>query len=314
MNSILLFAFLYTYRVMSVPLLKKEKGLGPDDYYSPGSDDYYSPGSDDYYSPGSDDYYSPVSDYNSPGSDYPFHDDGYDVQGDTCDSHDDCNGDSFCFYWGSCSPCEDCWFDYDGVDATCGQCTPLCNEPFQFPTCPMCESQEECDALYPVLEEEEEKPYPVCTDGSDRCQVSDECHEAFIDYVARLNDWFTEWFNNNPGATEMPSLDQWEPAGYLPCDCLNNQAQCIINAKCYSDEDVQAAEDLEFSMSELCLVGMGCDQSQCGWASHEPNEACPDLLSIQAKGLKRVLQKRNTQRKMRSKYNQKKKFETVKNA
>merc|ERR1712150_109420 len=121
---------------------------------------------------------------------------------------------------------------------------------------------------------------------------------------------FQDWFINNPNVTAMPEPSEWEAAGSLPCNCVNSQAHCVIGSECYTDEDVQSMEELPFTMSELCLDGMKCDSSNCGWASYEHNEVCHDFLSIQAKS-KSILQKRNTQRKMKSKYSHKKKFNTL---
>jgi hypothetical protein len=244
-------------------------------------------------------------------------DSGYDAYDwdsgkDACGSHGDCGSDSFC-YVGYCTACEHCWYDYDGVDGTCGQCEPLCEDnPPVYGKCPYCSSQKECDAFGDSgVEDEEKKPYPTCSDDSGRCAISYECEDAMIGYAGTLAAWYGDWFMNNPNATEMPGHSEWPGADSLVCNCLNSQAHCVIGSECYSDEDVEAMEALPFTASQICLDALKCDALNCGWASEEHHDVCHDLLSkFEAKG-KKMLHKRNTQRKMKSKYTHKKKFDAV---
>lgn len=235
---------------------------------------------------------------------------------DNCAGHDECGDDRFC-YEGHCAGCEECHFNWDAIDGECPEkCPVLCEDhPPQYPKCPICNSQEECDAMYDSgFQEEEENPWPECTDGTDRCPISSsDCAASLLDHDHVMGEWAEEWFRTHPNATEMPPLTEWPDANDFSCQCIRFQAECIIDNDCYSDEGIEELEALPFTLEEWCSVGLKCGSSDCEWTSWQHNGygSCHDFVSVRVNKIQKKFQERKIQKEMKSKFNHKKHFRTA---
>jgi len=229
--------------------------------------------------------------------------------GDGCTGHDECDDESFC-YVGNCAPCEECHFHWDAIDGTCPEkCPVLCEDtPPQFPKCPICSNQEECDAMHDSgFQEEEENPWPECSDGTARCIPSDDCKASSYDFEARMEDFFIGWFRSNPNATEMPPLDQWPSGTDLDCYCQRTQVECIVDNECYTDKDAEALEEMPFTVEEWCSDAMKCSASDCEWAKWEPGQkSCHDFVSVKTNQLQKKFEQMKVQLAMKSQSKQRK--------
>lgn len=191
-----------------------------------------------------------------------------------CGSHDECTETEFCNAGGFCTDCNECHYNTFSIDAQCpNKCPVLCEDtPPQYPKCPICENQEECDKLAGLEEEEEPKPWPHCEDGSGRCAISDECKAAVFEYQKNLEDWFMALIMS--GRTDIPPLfssGEWPAAGEKYCECISIQAHCVKDHECYAEQPDEESED-DFTMHEFCIDGMQCTVDQCGWVERFGNE------------------------------------------
>jgi len=208
----------------------------------------------------------------------PYHDESHDPGSDDdhqddhhgynwCSSHQDCSDMEFCTAVGSCAACEHCHWNSYSVDQQCpDKCPVLCeDEPPQYPKCPLCSSQEDCDLLPEIEDPEENKDWPHCDDDSGRCEITEECKQAVWDYQQVLEQWFMSVFT--PEMTEMPPLQDWPASGHSYCECISVQATCVLEAQCYADMKEDEEDDMPFTMHEFCDQGMKCEADHCDWAN-----------------------------------------------
>lgn len=152
------------------------------------------------------------------------------------------------------------------------KCPALCEDkPPQFPKCPLCKTQEECDVLHSggLQDEEEEHFLPTCNDDTDRCKADEYCRASSMDYSTRLEAWFEQWYTDaldkGKDTSQMAPLADWEAGGEDFCACFTNSVNCISDFGCFvpTQEDIDNVKAMPFSFAEFCLNGMKCSADQC---------------------------------------------------
>lgn len=217
-----------------------------------------------------------------------------------CDAHGECADGEFCNEFGFCLDCTKCLYHYDAIDGQCPEiCPALCEEDGDVPpnpfTCPLCDTEEECQDLYDE-DEFDGKPWPTCDDGSDRCVISDECEHALVAWHEDVNQMYLHW--DWQAEEAGPGLSDWPEAGPISCECMSQLADCILEAQCYHPEKLDNDVDsLPFSLKEFCEDAMKCTNDHCGWTDHDALN--PSFLSMHASTMqKKTFQKYYHKKKM----------------
>jgi hypothetical protein len=238
MNTVFLFAFVSMYRVMSIALLDKQQLLLSED---------------------------PLCNGLTP-----------------CENHSTCtdvvNTSSFCLFdyekgGGFCHGCVWCAYDMWSIDGECpANCPATCQDTPPLPDkCLACDTEEECDKLLSSgVEAVEVNPWPICTDGSGRCEISESCRIHIEAYDNDLEAWLNDsYYSEDLPDSEYPWLEAWPAAGSVPCECWDLLGTCVVNAECWTSDNIWPgvgwAATVPAPMPEVCQHGIKCPEAQCAW-------------------------------------------------
>lgn len=180
-----------------------------------------------------------------------------------CFSHTNCSDDQFCYH-GQCAVCRECHYNHDAIDGVCPlKCPALCEDmPPQYPKCPLCQSQADCDTKTP------HEFYPHCETDDTKCLISTTCHDEAHEYLPIAKDAAMKWLAQNPNATHIPP-DVFPSATVEFCQCMTDQIHCLIDHQCVNEESkAEMKKEIEEDpayFEDMCVNEMKCRRDQCTW-------------------------------------------------
>lgn len=180
-----------------------------------------------------------------------------------CISHTNCSDDQFCYH-GECAVCRECHYNHDAIDGVCpAKCPALCEDvPPQYPKCPLCQSQEECDSQNP------HEFYPHCETDDKKCLISTPCNDEAHGYLQIAKDAAMKWLAQNPNATHIPD-DAFPAATAKFCQCMSDQIHCLMDNHCLTkkskDEMKGEIQNDPAYFENMCTNDMKCRRDQCSW-------------------------------------------------